>query len=72
MRERVRYCIRCGKQFICKSSNALYCGKECKYESRDIVFQCPHNVAVFCDGKSSCSACGWNPEVAKRRMEAFA
>lgn len=29
---------------------------------------CPHNDAVVCD-KKKCYKCGWNPTVAKARME---
>lgn len=28
---------------------------------------CKHNQAVSCDG-GECDRCGWNPEVASRRM----
>lgn len=72
MRERVLYCSYCGKQFTSKWYNARFCCEECRNKSRAGAHQCPHNVAVFCDGETSCSACGWNPEVAKRRMEAYA
>lgn len=29
---------------------------------------CPHNNALVCDTKK-CKSCGWNPVVAKRRMD---
>lgn len=29
---------------------------------------CPHNEAVTCERKN-CRKCGWNPNVAKRRLE---
>ena len=31
---------------------------------------CPHNGALVCDVKN-CKRCGWNPNVAKIRMEKF-
>lgn len=30
---------------------------------------CPNNGAVICPDKTRCSVCGWNPEVAKKRLE---
>ena len=35
-----------------------------------MVFVCPNNSNVDC-GKKECHRCGWNPEVAKARLEAF-
>lgn len=33
---------------------------------------CPHNEGVVClPGEHKCSACGWNPELSKARLEAF-
>ena len=29
---------------------------------------CPHNDALICERKN-CRKCGWNPNVAKRRVE---
>jgi hypothetical protein len=29
---------------------------------------CPHNNALEC-GVKNCKRCGWNPEVAKKRMD---
>lgn len=34
------------------------------------VHQCPHNSACAC-GRKLCDRCGWNPEIAKARTEAF-
>ena len=31
---------------------------------------CPHNADLRCDVKN-CKRCGWNPEVAKRRLDAI-
>ena len=34
------------------------------------VFQCPYNEACSCDPKKRrCNRCGWNPDVAKARLE---
>lgn len=34
------------------------------------VFQCPYNEACSCDPKKRrCNRCGWNPNVAKARLE---
>lgn len=30
---------------------------------------CPNNVAVVCPDQTQCSRCGWNPKVAKQRLE---
>lgn len=32
---------------------------------------CPNNEVVICSDHSQCSRCGWDPEVAKKRMEAI-
>lgn len=33
---------------------------------------CPHNPAVGCyPHQKHCESCGWNPDVAKARLEAF-
>ena len=34
------------------------------------VHQCPHNQVCACERKL-CDRCGWNPEIAKARTEAF-
>ena len=57
-----------------------FCCKECcdavnkrKKNFKPIIepeFICPHNEGVSCWSKK-CSACGWNPMVAKKRMEAY-
>lgn len=33
--------------------------------------KCPKNENVDCQDPSRCEGCGWNPEVAKMRMDAF-
>lgn len=31
---------------------------------------CPNKEAVICPDRSKCSKCGWDPEVAKKRLDA--
>lgn len=31
---------------------------------------CPNNGAVICPDHSKCNKCGWDPDVAKKRLEA--
>lgn len=34
--------------------------------------KCPHNDAVGCfPSQRNCNRCGWNPDVAKERLEKF-
>lgn len=34
------------------------------------IFACPNNSAVSCHPSArNCAACGWNPDVAKARLE---
>lgn len=35
------------------------------------VTQCPHNEEVLCQHTADCEKCGWNPDVAERRLEAI-
>lgn len=40
------------------------------YTSKKAVPTCPHNDAVICNYKEKpCALCGWNPLVAKARIE---
>lgn len=39
-------------------------------ESNALLWECPYNNAVGCSFRK-CDRCGWNPEVAKARTEAF-
>ncbi len=32
---------------------------------------CPNNAGVECLHKDGCARCGWNPEVAQQRLQAF-
>lgn len=31
---------------------------------------CPNNGAVICPDHSQCGKCGWNPQVAEKRLDA--
>ena len=73
-------CIVCGKKSIDKSpsQSKIYCSRKCIakhwYEAHKDDHSekqvCKYNEGVDCfDGK--CESCGWNPEVAKKRTEAF-
>ena len=67
-------CATCGKEVEGRIHNAKYCSKRCANlranarKSRTNTFQCPHNHEVTCTVQK-CRACGWNPDVAQRRME---
>jgi hypothetical protein len=37
-------------------------------EGNHLVWECPYNKAVGCSFRK-CDRCGWNPEVAKARLE---
>lgn len=40
------------------------------WSKRNGVFECPYNVGVGCTVRK-CTTCGWNPEVAKARLDKF-
>lgn len=69
-------CENCGKEFEARAKNAKYCCRRCANQRGNAKrvaprpFQCPHNREVHCSVKK-CAACGWNPEVAQRRMDKF-
>ena len=71
----VKSCENCGKQFETNYEHTRYCGYFCycqakrrrTKEARDNC-HCPHNTEVICLDKK-CEACGWNPEVAQRRLD---
>lgn len=44
--------------------------KRARVRVSEIQFDCPHNKAITC-GMMKCSTCGWNPKVAKQRLEAL-
>lgn len=71
-------CIYCGELFTASDHSPKYCSRKCYrlfrsacyLEQKGIEFACPHNVAIECYTKK-CDSCGWNPEVAKARLEAY-
>lgn len=74
-----RKCKNCGETFHANRMDAVFCGRSChaKYcrkecKSEPIVkVRCPYNEGVECM-RVKCETCGWNPDVAKRRMEEYA
>jgi hypothetical protein len=77
-------CIHCGKKVLAKKAFAMYCNASCRnkhrwsrikqglvpYERSFALPECPYNEGVNC-GVQKCRACGWNPAVAEKRMEAL-
>ena len=71
-------CIVCGAKGIdtSHSQNKMFCGLECKnfhwrktHAKRTIEYeQCIYNEGVECT-LHRCGRCGWNPTVAKKRLE---
>ena len=39
-------------------------------ESNGLMWECPYNKAVECSFRR-CDKCGWNPEVAKARLDKY-
>lgn len=75
MAKKAFICRYCGKLFMSTARDAQYCcpshRKKYRYEVREKVVVCKHNCGVYCTANASCASCGWNPEVAKKRMEAL-
>lgn len=76
-----RKCARCGAPLPPDAPDSrIYCGKACKRAAnsgrRPNASQrfeaCLFNAAVECAEKGEhCARCGWNPAVAKKRLEAI-
>ena len=73
-------CIVCGVKGIdmSKSKNKKFCSSECRhlfeYRKKSGVKNadsCIHNQGIACEIRN-CVGCGWNPDVAQKRKEAFA
>ena len=72
-------CIVCGVKAIDKShsQSKVFCGIDCKNYHWRITHakrvtdyeKCIYNEGVECN-RPKCRGCGWNPDVAKKRMEA--
>lgn len=70
----IKYCKHCGKEFKPNDYRQVFCSMQCSARNRWGVEDadtgtCPYNDAVECSSRK-CSKCGWNPEVAKARLEA--
>ena len=48
-----------------------YCRELNKIYRRYKVVECRHNGFVDCVNRSECKSCGWNPEVARDRLEKY-
>lgn len=70
-------CDICGNRFIKYQSGMRYCSPQCRviaknqmrrdaYVGKRSGGSCPYNDALVCE-HPNCSACGWNPDVAKQR-----
>ena len=78
MREFV--CKECGAKGIDHSAmqNKVFCSRRCyfRYYAKahknvcKVELPCVFNEGVACWDRK-CESCGWNPEVAKKRMEAL-
>ena len=53
-----------GDQIFCSPA----CGLAFRRARKPAPIPCPHNEAVRCPQRS-CESCGWNPAVAKKRLE---
>lgn len=75
---RVFNCVVCGTEAIDKSrtQSKKFCCENCAQAyfrkahgaAEDTRQRCRFNDGVVCD-KHKCRNCGWNPEVAKKRLE---
>ena len=77
-----RTCLVCGKEYIAKAPHQKYCSTLCQSRSRSdyharkhkkrkkIEIICPYNIELICY-QQTCGECGWNPEVAKARLQAY-
>ena len=72
-------CIECGARIETKHKGRLYCNQLCQEKYRWRKRQKPTheregrmcrfgNEGLVCD-QIGCDSCGWNPEVAARRIE---
>lgn len=75
-RPNMMFCSKnCAMASANRAARARAKGKEYKikrkrYKRTVLKFECPHNGAIDCERKK-CSTCGWNPDVAKMRLEAL-
>lgn len=69
-------CVWCNTPFQQKANSQKYCSPQCAKQAhldanahlRPVPqrHKCPHNANLMCE-RRTCSRCGWNPEVEKRR-----
>ena len=80
----VKKCLYCGCEIKTENKTQRYCSRSCSNRGRygatgfdkslkwekdiDGKWQCPYNEEVSCETRK-CHKCGWNPRVAKARME---
>lgn len=75
-----RTCLTCGKEYTAKAPHQKFCSVLCQSRSRSeyfaqrhkkprmFDFPCLYNAEIVCEVQK-CGSCGWNPEVAKARLE---
>lgn len=78
--ENIGVCTICGTAFKKKRSDMKYCSRRCakisanraiRARERGVILECgtdcTYNGALICK-EHKCDTCGWNPEVARRRL----
>lgn len=80
-------CPHCGKEFETRYEEQNYCSRACRNKSRgnsedydhflkwerdtESKWNCPYESGVVHCRTRKCSKCGWNPVVAKARLDTF-
>jgi hypothetical protein len=77
-----KICVTCGSEFPAKVEHQKYCSALCSSRARTDYYAsryknrraidcgCAYNVEVECF-EHNCGNCGWNPEVAKARLDKY-
>lgn len=77
-----RTCLTCGVEYVAKAPHQKFCSVICQGRSRTdyyasrqkkrkkIEIACPYNAELICY-RQTCGNCGWNPEVAQARTDAY-
>ena len=70
-----KVCPFCGAEFTPHDYRQKCCSRSCSQRARrnsklSALFTCPYNHEVDCT-LQMCGKCGWNPEVAKARLEKY-
>lgn len=66
-------CLCCGKKFKADRKSRKFCSHSCSGHFRVVPengVECPNNQFVNCYDLR-CDKCGWNPVVAKARLDKF-